>query len=249
MIAVTTQTLSHLWAPALALFAGFVSFASPCVLPLVPGYLSYVTGAAAVERPPRLADRLGPILLFIAGFTLVFTLYGAFSSTFVHLIKGRTGQVVAGVVIVVLGVLLIAYAVGRGPIALFTERRPFLEKTRPGTAGALPLGMAFAAGWTPCIGPVLGAILGLAATSDDLTRGMLLLGFYSAGLAVPFLLAAWGVESFLGWFQRFRRYLPWVMRASGALLVFVGVLLLTGEFTRLAGWLQGLTPEALRNRI
>jgi cytochrome c-type biogenesis protein len=96
---------------------------------------------------------------------------------------------------------------------------------------------------------VLGAILGLAATSDDLTRGMLLLGFYSAGLAVPFLLAAWGVESFLGWFQRFRRYLPWVMRASGALLVFVGVLLLTGEFTRLAGWLQGLTPEALRNRI
>jgi cytochrome c-type biogenesis protein len=96
---------------------------------------------------------------------------------------------------------------------------------------------------------VLGAILGLAATAGDVTRGMLLLGVYSAGLAVPFLAAAFALDSFLEWFQRFRRYLPWVMRASGVLLVLVGVLLVSGEFTRLAGWLQALTPEFIRSRI
>jgi cytochrome c-type biogenesis protein len=118
-----------------------------------------------------------------------------------------------------------------------------------GYLGSLLVGMAFAAGWTPCIGPVLGAILGLAATTSDLGRGTLLLVAYSAGLAVPFLLAALALESFLGWFQRFRRYLPWVMRVSGALLVFVGILMVTGEFTRLAGWLQQFTPEVVREKI
>jgi cytochrome c-type biogenesis protein len=96
---------------------------------------------------------------------------------------------------------------------------------------------------------VLGGILGLAATSGEVSRGMLLLAFYSAGLAVPFLIAAVALESFLGWFQGFRRYLPWVMRVSGALLVFVGLLLVSGEFTRLAGWLQGFTPETLREQL
>jgi cytochrome c-type biogenesis protein len=109
--------------------------------------------------------------------------------------------------------------------------------------------MAFAAGWTPCIGPVLGGILGLAATSADVSWGMVLLAVYSAGLALPFLIAAVAVESFLDWFQRFRRFLPWVMRISGALLVFVGILLVTGEFTRLAGWLQSLTPDFLREQL
>jgi cytochrome c-type biogenesis protein len=96
---------------------------------------------------------------------------------------------------------------------------------------------------------VLGAILSLAATSDSVARGMLLLGVYSAGLAVPFLLAAVAVDSFLEWFQRFRRFLPWVMRVSGVLLIFVGLLMVSGQFTRLAGWLQGLTPAFIRNQI
>jgi cytochrome c-type biogenesis protein len=124
-----------------------------------------------------------------------------------------------------------------------------LEHKPVGFLGSALVGMAFGAGWTPCIGPVLGAILGLAATSADLSRGMLLLAVYSAGLAVPFLVAAVAVERFLDWFQRFRKYLPWVMRISGALLVLVGVLLLTGEFTRLAGWLQSFTPEFLRRQL
>jgi cytochrome c-type biogenesis protein len=241
MIADTTETLSHLWAPALAFVAGFVSFASPCVLPLVPGYLSFVTGGAAVERRPRLADRLAPILLFVAGFTIVFTLYGAFSSTFVHLIKGRTGQIVAGVVIVVLGLLLIAYAIGRGPIALFAERRPLLEKASPGTTGALPLGMAFAAGWTPCIGPVLGAILAIAAQGSA-AWGAFLLVCYSLGLGVPFLAIGLGAEWLTDSTRWLQRHYAAIAVVSGSLLVVVGVLVATGEFTRRLAPLVRFTP-------
>ena len=129
------------------------------------------------------------------------------------------------------------------------ERRLHLQHKPVGFLGSVLVGMAFGAGWTPCIGPVLGAILRLAATSQDVSRGMLLLGVYSAGLAVPFLHRGHRGRLFLDWFQRFRKYLPWVMRVSGVLLVVVGVLLLTGEFTRMAGWLQTLTPEALKGRL
>ena len=241
MLADTTASLSHLWGPALAFLAGFVSFASPCVLPLVPGYLSFVTGGAAVERRSSLGERLWPILLFVAGFTIVFTLYGAFSSTFVHLIKGRTGQIVAGVVIVVLGVLLIAYALGRGPIALFAERRPLLDKARPGTTGALPLGMAFAAGWTPCIGPVLAGILVIAAQGSA-AWGAFLLVCYSLGLGIPFIAIGLGAEWLTGSTTWLQRHYAAIAVVSGSLLVAVGVLVATGEFTRRLAPLVRFSP-------
>jgi cytochrome c-type biogenesis protein len=155
-------------------------------------------------------------------------------------------QRVGGVLIILFGLLCLGVF---HPGLLSQERRLHLERKPVGYLGSVLVGMAFAAGWTPCIGPVLGAILGLAATSTDVSRGMLLLAVYSAGLALPFLVAAVAVDSFLDWFQRFRRFLPWVMRISGVMLVFVGILLLTGEFTRLAGWLQGLTPEFLREQL
>ncbi|MFI5236121.1 MAG: cytochrome c biogenesis CcdA family protein, partial [Gemmatimonadales bacterium] len=104
-------------------------------------------------------------------------------------------------------------------------------------------------GWTPCIGPVLGGILGLAGTEETLGQGMILLGAYSAGLALPFLAAAWALEAFLEWFQRFRRYLPWVQRAAGVLLILVGLLLISGEFGRLSEWLRALTPAGLQARL
>src|SRR4051794_2887925 len=197
MIADAGHTVTHLWAPLVALVAGFVSFASPCVLPLVPGYLSFVTGESVTDEGRGRWHRLAPILLFVAGFTVMFTLYGAFASTFVHLVKDRRGQIIAGVVIVALGVLLIGYALGRGSIRLYAERRPFLERIHPGTAGALPLGMAFAAGWTPCIGPVLGAILGLAAVGSSRWGAFLLL-CYSLGLGIPFVALGLGVEWLAG---------------------------------------------------
>jgi cytochrome c-type biogenesis protein len=241
MIADTTEALSHLWGPALAFVAGFVSFASPCVLPLVPGYLSFVTAGAAVERRERLADRLTPILLFVAGFTIVFTLYGAFASTFVQIFKGRTGQVVAGIVIIVLGLLLVAYAAGRGPIALFAERRPLLDKARPGTTGALPLGMAFAAGWTPCVGPVLGAIVAIAAQGSA-AWGAFLLICYSLGLGVPFIAIGLGAEWLTTSTRWVQRHYAAIAVVSGSILVVVGVLVATGEFTRRLAPLIKYTP-------
>jgi cytochrome c-type biogenesis protein len=241
LIADANETVTHLWAPLVALLAGFVSFASPCVLPLVPGYLSFVTGESVTDEGRGRWHRLAPILLFVAGFTVMFTLYGAFASTFVHLVKDRRGQIIAGVVIVALGVLLIGYALGRGSIRLYAERRPFLERIHPGTAGALPLGMAFAAGWTPCIGPVLGAIIGLAAVGSA-GWGAFLLLCYSLGLGIPFIALGLGVEWLTGsarWVQR--HYRP-IAVVSGSILVIVGVLVATGEFTRQLAPLIKYTP-------
>ena len=231
MIADTQATLAQWWAPVLAFLAGVFSFASPCVLPLVPGYLAFVTGGAATEADATRKADLRPILLFVGGFTLVFTLFGAFASTFVHLFKGRTGQLVAGLVVVALGVLLIGYGFGRGSIRLYAERRPFLGKVRPGPAGAFPLGMAFAAGWTPCIGPVLGGILFVAAQGSA-AWGAFLLVCYSMGLGIPFIAIGLGAQ----WLTRstdwMKRHYGTIAVVSGGILVMVGLMIATGEFTR-----------------
>lgn len=233
---------------AVAFAAGLLSFLSPCVLPLVPSYVGFLTGMTLPEMGGRRRIALFHALSFVAGFSLVFILLGASATALGRALNYYQIwlQRVGGVLIIAFGLVCL----GVFKVGLLTqEHRLHLERKPVGFLGSGLVGMAFAAGWTPCIGPVLGAILGLAATSADLGRGMLLLAVYSAGLAVPFLIAAVAVESFLDWFQRFRRFLPWVMRLSGALLIFVGILLVTGEFTRLAGWLQGLTPEFLREQI
>jgi cytochrome c-type biogenesis protein len=231
-----------------AFAAGLLSFLSPCVLPLVPSYIGFLTGMSLPEMTDRRRAALAHALLFVAGFSLVFVLLGASATAlgralnyYQHWLQRIGGALIIGFGLVCLGVIRVG--------ALSQERRVHVEHKPVGYLGSALVGMAFGAGWTPCIGPVLGAILGLAATTQDLSRGMLLLAAYSAGLAVPFLIAAVALDSFLRWFQGFRRYLPWVMRVSGALLVFVGVLMVTGEFTRLAGWLQAFTPAILRERI
>lgn len=231
-----------------AFAAGLLSFLSPCVLPLVPSYIGFLTGMSLPEVSERRRTALIHALLFVLGFSLVFVLLGASATALGRALNyyQQWLQRIGGVLIIGFG--LVCLGVIKAGV-LEQERRVQMEHKPVGYLGSVLVGMAFAAGWTPCIGPVLGAILGLAATSTDLTRGTLLLAAYSAGLAVPFLLAAIALESFLGWFQRFRRYLPWVMRLSGALLVFVGLLMVTGEFTRLAGWLQRFTPDSLRERL
>lgn len=233
---------------AVAFAAGLLSFLSPCVLPLVPSYIGFLTGMTVSEMSERRRTALLHGICFVAGFSLVFILLGASATALGRALNYYQiwlqrigGLLIIAFGLVCLGVIKVDF--------LTQERRVHLEHKPVGYLGSALVGMAFGAGWTPCIGPVLGAILGLAATSGEVSRGMLLLAFYSAGLAVPFLIAAVAVESFLGWFQRFRRYLPWVMRVSGALLVLVGILLVSGEFTRLAGWLQGFTPEALREKL
>ena len=231
-----------------AFVAGLLSFLSPCVLPLVPSYVGFITGMTLPEVSGRRRAALLHALLFVAGFSLVFVLLGASATALGRALNYYQVwlQRVGGVLIIIFGFLCLGvFQVG----LLNQERRVHLEHKPVGYLGSALVGVAFGAGWTPCIGPVLGAILGLAATTSDVTRGMQLLAVYSAGLALPFLIAAVAVESFLDWFQGFRRYLPWVMRLSGLILIVVGILLVTGEFTRLAGWLQGLTPEFLRERL
>ncbi|HJQ72562.1 MAG TPA: cytochrome c biogenesis protein CcdA [Actinomycetota bacterium] len=222
--------LSSWWAPALAFAAGVVSFASPCVLPLVPGYLSIVTGGRATEGEGR--RPIVPILLFIMGFTIVFTLAGAFAGSFVRFFRDPWFQRIAGALIVALGLLMLGYAFRRGSPGLYSERRPFLERLRPGTVGALPLGMAFAAGWTPCIGPVLGGILAIA-TAGGTARGAGLLFAYSLGLGLPFLLVGLGADRLMGALGRVRRHYRAVAGISGAMLVVAGILVATGVFHRI----------------
>jgi cytochrome c-type biogenesis protein len=231
-----------------AFAAGLLSFLSPCVLPLVPSYVGFLTGMTLPEVTGRRRVALTHALLFVGGFSLIFILLGASATALGRALNFYQVwlQRVGGALIILFGLLCL----GVFNLKLLSqERRLHLERKPVGYLGSALVGMAFAAGWTPCIGPVLGGILGLAATSADVSRGMLLLAVYSAGLALPFLIAAVAVDSFLDWFQRFRRFLPWVMRISGVLLVFVGILLVTGEFTRLAGWLQGLTPDFLREKL
>ncbi len=233
---------------AVAFVAGLLSFLSPCVLPLVPSYVGFLTGMTLPEMTGRRRVALLHALLFVAGFSLVFVLLGASATALGGALKYYQAWIarVGGVLVILFG--LVCLGVVKAGF-LDQDRRLQLQHKPVGYLGSALVGVAFGAGWTPCIGPVLGAILSLAATSDSVSRGMLLLGVYSAGLAVPFLLAAVAVESFLEWFQRFRRFLPWVMRVSGVLLILVGLLMATGQFTRLAGWLQALTPDFLRERI
>lgn len=228
-----------------AFAGGLLSFLSPCVLPLVPSYLGFITGFTFNEMADRRRIAMVHALLFVLGFTLIFMLFGASATALGRLLKYYDVwfQRIGGVLIILFGL----YCLGLIKLGfLDQDARLHLDRKPVGYLGSVLVGMAFAAGWTPCIGPILGAILGLAATEASLGKGMVLLGAYSLGLAVPFLIAAYAAESFLGWFQRFRRYLPWVQRVSGVLLIVVGLLMATGQFTRMAGWLQGLTPDFLR---
>ena len=231
---------------AVAFIGGLLSFLSPCVLPLVPSYLGFVTGFTIDEMTNRRRMAMVHSLLFVSGFSLVFILLGASATALGRVLNYYQDWVarIGGVLIIIFGL----YTLGVLKLDLLSrDKRVHLDRKPVGYLGSVLVGMAFGAGWTPCIGPILGGILGLAASQDDLQRGMVLLAWYSAGLAVPFLVTAYAVETFLDLFQRFRNHMVWVQRISGGLLLLVGVLLVSGQFTRLATWLQGLTPEFLRN--
>ena len=233
---------------AIAGLAGLLSFLSPCVLPLIPSYVGFITGLTAEETGRRRHVTLLHAGLFVAGFSLIFVALGASASLVGGLLiryqvwLGRLGGVLV--------LLLACYLLGVfRPAWLMRERRLELTHKPLGYLGSAFVGVTFGAAWTPCIGPILGAILTLAATRGSAAQGTGLLAAYAAGLAVPFLLTAVLLERFLEWFQGFRRYLPWVERTSGVLLLILGVLLITDRFSLLSGWLQGLTPEFLKSRL
>jgi cytochrome c-type biogenesis protein len=234
----------------IAFGAGVLSFLSPCVLPLVPSYLSFVTGMSLedLEGGVERGRVMTHAFLFTAGFTLIFLLLGASASFLGQFFRYYDVWVarVGGGVILLLGLHLVG-VFRLSP--LLREKRYHISDQPVGYLGAIGVGAAFGAGWTPCIGPVLGAILTFAAAQDTFWTGVGLLLVYSIGLAVPFLLSALALDRFLKAFQRFRRFLPAIQVASGVLLIGLGLLLLTGTFARLTTWLIPFTPDFLLERM
>jgi cytochrome c-type biogenesis protein len=227
---------------------GLISFLSPCVLPLVPPYLTYLAGTSLdqltgeQEAPSGLYWRVvAAAVAFVLGFTTVFVLLGASASAVGRLLVGNLDTLakIAGVVIVVMGLHFIGLF--RIPL-LHREARYQGEIPAGGLIGAYVMGNAFAFGWTPCIGPVLAAVLFVAASRDTVIEGMGLLAVYSLGLGVPFILAAFAARPFMGFMARFRPYLGTVEKVMGGLLVVAGVMFITGSMSRLSFWLLETFP-------
>src|SRR3972149_4731608 len=224
--------------PLVALVAGFLSFLSPCVLPLVPGYVSLMSGVSVERLKEGDSQATRAVVLnaviFILGSSLVFIAMGASASAVGSFLNEYRSILykIAGVIIILFGVFLLGLL--KIP-ALYREKRYQGEVGR-GKASTFLLGLAFAFGWTPCIGPILGALLVLAATKETVTEGVLLLTVYSLGLGIPFFLTALGLNKFLSFYKGFRRYLHWVERFAGVLLVVVGLLVFTNQLTWLASY-------------
>jgi cytochrome c-type biogenesis protein len=236
-----------------ALIAGLLSFLSPCVLPLVPAYLSYISGVSVNElRQHEHAHdsvrrhALAQSLWFIAGFSLVFIALGASATMLGQWLLSNMGILgkIAGLIIVVFG--LHYTGIIRIPLLMMDAHFDTGGVNARHGMGALVLGFAFAFGWTPCIGPILGAILAIAGAQSELMYGIGLLTTYSFGLAIPFLLAALATDAFLRWSQGFKKHLELVEKISGSLLILVGVLIFLGSFSIVSGWLIGWFP-ALAN--
>ncbi|MFF0391816.1 cytochrome c biogenesis CcdA family protein [Kitasatospora sp. NPDC004615] len=228
----------------IALAAGLLSFFSPCVLPLVPGYLSYVTGFSAADLSDARGARRGRMLagsgLFVLGFAAVFISGGALFGSFGQTLKDHqhTISVVMGVLTVLMGLAFMGLLPGFTMRELRSHRRPAV-----GLAGAPLLGVVFGVGWTPCIGPTLAAIQSLAFNQASAGRGALLMTAYCLGLGVPFVLAALAFRKALGAFGWVKRHYQWVMRIGGGMLVAVGLALVTGAWDALVNQLQYLTQN------
>jgi len=233
----------------IALLAGFLSFASPCVLPIVPGYLTFITGMSFEELTEQRGSHLVmsaimKSLPFVLGFSLVFIALGASASVIGGVLRAHLGlmKTIAGVGIIILGLHL----AGVLPIpALLREQRLSGEPAAPGIGRAFIAGIFFAFGWTPCVGPILAGILTLAATAETLSHGVLLLATYSLGLGIPFVLSAAFLNGFLSLFKGVKKYLRQVEVASGMLLVVVGVLIFTDKLSWISSRLTFLNPEEL----
>lgn len=224
----------------MAFVAGLVSFLSPCVLPLVPGYISFMSGLSLEELTSgvgraHVARRAGlGSICFVLGFSLVFTALGASASG-----VGRLLEAYMPVLSKLAGAVIVAFGLHMMGLISFTwhlyEKRIHFGHFPPGPGGALLMGMAFAFGWTPCIGPILAGILALAAKQEAVGRGMLLLFVYSMGLGIPFILTGFGTAAFMRFFARYKRYIRWGEAFAGALLVVVGLLIFSNRLTKLIG--------------
>jgi cytochrome c-type biogenesis protein len=230
--------------------AGLISFLSPCVLPLVPGYISIISGSSLDQLKANEKDSsifrtvLLNSIMFIVGFSITFILLGATATWLGQFLLSRMrlfGQL-AGLILIVFGIHL----TGIFKINFLYRDKRFHNVQKPrGFIGALVIGLAFAFGWTPCIGPILAGILAIASTKETVTQGMFLLAVYSAGLGIPFLLTSLALNQFLNFYGRFKKHFHAVEVVSGAMVIAVGLLILTGSLTRLATWFSFLNRFAL----
>ena len=224
----------------IALGAGLISFLSPCVLPLIPGYISYISGSSINELIEKKNVNLFPIILFTVGFSIVFIFFGAASTLLGQVLLQNSYElrIVAGVIIVILSLHLIGIINIK---FLNYEKRVQTDIKRNFFSPAL-IGMAFAFGWTPCIGPILGSILVLASTEESLQQGILLLTFYSVGLAVPFILAGYLIQRFLVFSKNFRKNINKVSKIGGSILLITGILMITNHLQALGFYLLNIFP-------
>ena len=234
--------------PLAAFVAGLISFLSPCVLPLVPGYVSLISGAGVEQLKTKEGQLFRKLMLnsaaFIVGFSIVFITLGAISTEVGQVLAQYKSLLarIAGVVIILFGLHLTGIFQIK---ALLADTRLHGLKGSSSAWGAFVIGFAFAFGWTPCVGPILAVVLGFAAAQDTVWKGVFLLAIYSAGLAVPFLLTSLGIERFLKFYNRFKFHMHAVEVASGVLLIGLGVLLAMGRFALLSGYFSFLNRFAL----
>ncbi len=224
----------------IAFSAGLISFLSPCVLPLIPGYISYISGNSLSELLEKKDIDLTPIILFTIGFSIVFIIFGA-ASTFlgqVLLQNSHELRIIAGLVIIIFSL----HIIGIINIKFLNYEKRIQAKTNNNFYSPIIIGMAFAFGWTPCIGPILGSILVLAATEDSINKGILLLISYSLGLALPFILSGYLIQKFLIFSKNFKQNIYLVSKIGGIILLITGILILTNQLQALGYYLLNIFP-------
>ena len=224
----------------IAFGAGLISFLSPCVLPLIPGYISYISGNSIGELIEKKNVNLIPMYLFTLGFSIVFIIFGA-ASTFLGQVLLQNSyelRIIAGLIIIILSL----HIIGVLNISFLNFDKRIQTNTNTNFYSPILIGMAFAFGWTPCIGPILGSILVLAATEESINRGILLLVFYSLGLAIPFILSGYLIQKFLIFSKNFRKNINLVSKIGGIILLITGFLIITNQLQALGYYLLNIFP-------
>ena len=224
----------------IALGAGLISFLSPCVLPLIPGYISYISGSSLNELIEKKNINLFPIILFTIGFSIVFIIFGA-ASTFLGKVLLQNSyelRIIAGLVIIILSL----HIIGVINLKFLNYEKRIQTNISKNLFSPILIGMAFAFGWTPCIGPILGSILVLASTEESLIQGILLLSFYSIGLAVPFIFSGYLIQKFLIFSKNFKKNINKVSKIGGIILLITGILIITNQLQALGFYLLNVFP-------
>ena len=224
----------------IAFGAGLISFLSPCVLPLIPGYISYISGSSINELIDKKNINLIPMVLFTIGFSIVFIIFGA-ASTFLGQVLLQNSyelRIIAGLIIIILSL----HIIGVLNINFLNFEKRIQTKTNTNFYSPILIGMAFAFGWTPCIGPILGSILVLAATEASINKGVMLLSFYSLGLAIPFILSGYLIQKFLIFSKNFRKNINLVSKIGGIILLITGILIITNQLQALGYYLLNIFP-------